>query len=95
MGWKQVEPTVLHEDNEGARNLAKHGRLSDKTIHMEHRDLWTVEQVKKQLLRIKHCQSADMVADIFTKPLAPGQFMRLRALLLNTDLEAAIREGLR
>jgi len=94
LGWEQKEPTVIHEDNMATANLAKHGRLSEKSIHMDHKDLWTVDQVKNKKIRIKYCPTQAMIADILTKPLPPGQFMRLRALLLNTDGAAAINEGL-
>jgi hypothetical protein len=96
MGWPQRNATILHEDNEATENLAKHGRLSEKTIHMTHKDLWIVEHVQKGDLRIKHVDSADQVADIFTKALPVEQFKKLRALLLNTNgamaMHAKIKE---
>ena len=64
--------------------LAKHGRLSEKTIHMSHKDIWIVQHVQNRNLRLKHVESAEHVADIFTKPLPAAQFQKLRNLLLNT-----------
>jgi hypothetical protein len=86
--------TTLHQDNISAMKLAANGkRLStQRTRHLNIKFFYVTDQIEKGWLKVKHCGTKDMVADIFTKPLSGEQFRKLRAKIMNCaeDLEPEI-----
>jgi transposase InsO family protein len=72
---------TIHEDNQGAIALVKDHKFSNKTKHVDIKYFFVREQVQAGELLIIYCETANMVADIFTKPLAWVAFSRLRSLL--------------
>jgi hypothetical protein len=56
---------------------------SDRTRHVSIRYFWMKDRVASGDIEIVYKPTADMVADILTKPLHGDLFIRLRRLLLN------------
>ena len=74
---------VIHEDNTAAIHLVKNGRsTSDRTKHILLRHFFVKQYLNDGTFILKHCESENMIADIFTKPLQGEQFFKLRAILL-------------
>ena len=74
---------VLHQDNTSCISLAENGRSnSDRTKHIGIRYFFVKQYIENGSMKIEHCPTLDMVADILTKPLQGEQFRRMRDLLL-------------
>ena len=82
LGEDMSEPTVLFEDNNGARAIAGQPKNIRKIRHLRVRDCFVQGKVEDKTVEIKSCGSKDMVADIFTKPIRGRiDFERLRCKL--------------
>ena len=74
---------VLHQDNTSTISLAENGRSnSDRTKHIGIRYFFVKQYVENGTMKIQHCPTLQMIADILTKPLQGELFRRLRDLLL-------------
>lgn len=77
-------PAVLYQDNLSAIKLAENGASSaERTRHIAIRFFWLKDRVDAGELAIVYCPTADMVADLLTKPMQGEAFRRLRRQLLN------------
>jgi len=81
---KQQGPTVLWEDNKGAIALASDPIFRRRTKHIDVKWHFIRECQENGLVKIKYCKSADMIADILTKPIPRKQFERLRGALMGS-----------
>ena len=82
IGYPQLEPTIIYEDNMSTIAMVNNDGNSQKTKHIDIRYNLTREQVKKRVITMEHLQTKDMTSDILTKPLAGTPFLHLRPLLL-------------
>ena len=75
----QNGPTTIVEDNQGTISMAKNLRDSSRTKHIDIRYHFNREAVEKNITKIEYCETGDMVADTFTKPLPKPAFEKHRA----------------
>jgi len=75
-----VKLVQLCVDNQSAINLAKNQISHGRSKHIETKFHFLREQVEKGKLEVKHCNTKEQVADIFTKPLRLDKFEELREL---------------
>ena len=80
------KPTKIMEDNQGALALVADRRFSERSKHISIRYFFVAEQVADGNFIAEYCNTHDMVADLFTKPLSKDTFQRLRALTGLKDL---------
>jgi len=82
-GYK-LKDKVLHQDNMSAIRMEKNGRNSctGNSRHISIRYFFVKDRVDKKELRIEYCNTNDMVADYFTKPLQGKQFLRFREAVM-------------
>ena len=82
-----VVDSVVHQDNKSAILLEDNGKMSSskRTRHLNIRYFFVTDRFKAKEITIKHCPSAQMIADFFTKPLQRTQFRTLRSLIMNID----------
>ena len=81
-----VGPAVLYQDNHSAVRLMENGTSNaERTRHIAIRFFWLKDRINSRELTVVYCPTADMVADLLTKPLQGEQFRRLRRLLLNWE----------
>lgn len=80
-GMKDDDATVLESDNMGAIHLTSKSIFHGRTKHVEIQYHWIREIVNQGSIKLKHCPTVDMVADLLTKPLGKPQFQRLRIKL--------------
>ena len=74
---------VLQQDNTSTISLAENGRSnSDRTKHIGIRYFFVKQYIENGTMKIQHCPTLQMIADILTKPLQGELFKRLRDLLL-------------
>ena len=79
LGLGQVEPTILHQDNQGDIVLSTSGFRNAK--HIAIRGNFMKSQVDAKTVKVAYCSTHDMIADILTKPLKRQAFERLRKAL--------------
>jgi hypothetical protein len=68
VGFKQVSPTVLHGDNQGAILLSKNPVHHDRTKHIDLRFHYIRERLINGEVDLRYCATDSMVADAMTKP---------------------------
>jgi hypothetical protein len=79
---------IVEQDNMSAIALFKRGHSnSEKTRHINIRHFWIADQVENGIVQIVYTPTAEVTADILTKPLQGPQFRKLRAKLLGHDFE--------
>ena len=80
----EMEEATLFQDNMSTIAMIKNGRpTSDRTRHVNIRFFYIKDRVDAGEITVKHMPTANMIADILTKPLQGELFRRLRAALLN------------
>ena len=75
------EAINIFEDNSGAVAIAKFGKFTKNSKHIEVQYHYINEIYKKRIIDIKKIESKDNVADIFTKALGKNDFLRNRQKL--------------
>ena len=75
---------LVKEDNQAAIALSKDsGRFHERTKHIDVRHHFIKQHVEVGAVLLQYCDTRDMLADIYTKPLARHIFARLRDMILN------------
>ena len=73
----------LKQDNTSTIKLAENGRSnSDRTKHIQVRYFFVKQYLDQKVMKISHCPTKEMIADILTKPIQGEQFRILRDMLL-------------
>ena len=85
LGFKQINPTILNIDNSATVNLAYNPEYHARTKHIDRRHFYVRELVEEHVLNVRYVNSADNLADFFTKPLPPKQFFLLRNKIMNVQ----------
>jgi hypothetical protein len=85
LGYKQLEPTVLYEDNKSTIHMINNESHTQKTKHVDIRYQYIREAVKNQVLTMVHKDTENMTSDIETKPAPPRTFLHLRPQLLGMN----------
>ena len=74
---------TLYQDNTSTICLARNGRSnSDRTKHIGIRYFFVKKYIDEGTIKVEHCPTLDIIADILTKPLQGELFRKLRDLLL-------------
>lgn len=77
---------IVHEDNKSTIHLLKNGRsTSNRTRHIKIRYFFVKQYLDSGEFILCYCPTAEMIADILTKPLQRSDFLRLRPKLLGYD----------
>ena len=63
LGFLQVAPTRVYEDNHGAICLAENGHFKGRTKHMHRRWGFVSDCIDQRVIRLVPCPSADQIAD--------------------------------
>ena len=79
--------SILHQDNESAIKLLKHGKKSSsrRTRHIDIRLFNIKDKLSEEGIEVVYCPTKKMVADFFTKPLQGSQFRFLRRIVLGME----------
>jgi hypothetical protein len=84
LGFPQLAPTIVYEDNLSTIHLVEHGNDKGKTKHMDVRYHYIKELVDNGSVKLAHQSTLLMIADMLTKALSSSAFLRLRPFLLGT-----------
>ena len=71
------------EDNNGALELARTPKMRARTKHINLVYHHFRDYVSKGLINVLPIDTKEQIADIFTKPLDPTTFIKLRKIMLN------------
>ena len=73
----------IYEDDMAATHLASNGAsTSDRSRRIHIRNSYVGQFVENGQIKVVHCPTKNMIADILTKPLGASQFLYLRDYLL-------------
>ena len=76
-------PALLLEDNQACMDLAQAGRsTSAKTRHIDIRYFFVKQHLLSKEFLLVYCATADMLADLLTKPLPKAPLVSIRSRLL-------------
>jgi hypothetical protein len=74
----ELEPTVIHCDNQSCIKLSKNPVFHDRSKHIEMRYHYVRDMVQKNILNIQYVLTTEKIADILTKPLSLTKFVYFR-----------------
>jgi transposase InsO family protein len=83
----QPSPTDIFEDNDGAISLSSNPISNARTKHIDVRHHFLRDRVESKEIILQHIDTADNIADLNTKALAPGKFKLLRSALLSREVK--------
>ncbi|KAF6202186.1 hypothetical protein GE061_004584 [Apolygus lucorum] len=75
-------PITLYIDNMSTIELIKKGKMNTRSKHIDVKYYFIKEKFDKGILDLKHCKSANQIADIFTKPLGFNKFEEFKKKLI-------------
>jgi hypothetical protein len=74
----ELEPTVIHFDNQSCIKLSENPMFHDRSKHIEMRYHYVGDMVQKNILSIQYVLTGEQTADILTKPLSLTKFVYFR-----------------
>ena len=90
LGLEQKEPTIVYEDNQGCISLMHNDVKNKRTKHIEIKYFWIREKIEDGVIKLLHCSSEKMLADMMTKQVASPVFEKLRSELKIVDIEEIV-----
>ncbi len=69
LGYEQMNPTVIYEDNQACIAMSKHPSQRERCRHIDRRDNFLSDLVEKRHVELQYLRTTDMAADMFTKGL--------------------------
>ena len=77
LGQQQSEPSVMMDDNQGCIALSKNTMTTKRSKHINVRYHYCREKVAAGDILVVYCPTADMLADVLTKPLPRDRHVKL------------------
>jgi hypothetical protein len=74
-------PIILHEDNQACIAIANNPEKHARTKHIEVKYHFIRDLVENGVVKLQYCNTKVQIADLLTKPLPVGDFVKLRNLL--------------
>ena len=82
IGFEQVSPTSLHEDNQSTIAFSKNPNNHNHTKHIDIKYHYIRETVvEKKQVQLFYCPTEKMIADILTKALPKSRLQCLHSLI--------------
>ena len=80
----EVGPAIIYQDNMSCMALIKRGSpASERSRHINIRHFWVHEKILNGELELRHLGTAEMYANVLTKPVQGAQFVKERDGLTN------------
>jgi hypothetical protein len=74
----ELEPTIIHCDNQRCIKLSDNPLFHDKSKHIEMRYHYVRDMVQKNILSVQYVSTAEQTVDILTKLLSLTKFVYFR-----------------
>ena len=81
LGYPQVSASIVYGDNQGCISLTRNPIAHSHAKHIDIRHHFIRERIENKEVDLQYCSTKEMIADIFTKPLARETFVKFRAAL--------------
>ena len=81
LGFAQVSPTIIFEDNNGAMALGKSGHFKGRSKHIDLRYFFLTDYISRGLVKFERVDTTNQIADIGTAPRPWPVFQRYRPVL--------------
>ena len=81
LGFLQLRPTVIHEDNVGAKQLAESGNFKGRSKHYELRWRFLHHYINRGIISIKAVKRMFQLADVGTAPRGAPQLDEMGAII--------------
>ena len=81
LGFNQVSPTVIYEDNNGCIALGNSGHFKGRSRHIDLRYMFLSDYIARGLVKFERVDSKNQIADIGTAPRPWPVFQRHRPVL--------------
>ena len=89
LGVDVGQATKLYVDNQGAIDLSYNPEHHQRSKHIDRRHFFVRELVESGELVVPFVNSADNIADLFTKPLPASKFYPLRNKVMNVPEQSS------
>ena len=89
---RHIEAIDLFTDSMGVVALSRNPVLSAATKHVEIADFFVREMVERGVITVAHVPTTDMLADVFTKPLAKIKFSHFISTILGLARPSVTKE---
>jgi hypothetical protein len=77
-------PLLMQMDNKAAEAFTNKTAFRSKLEHIDNRQKWVKTLQNHEILRVVHVPGiVDNLADLFTKILEPGPFVRMRNMMMH------------
>jgi len=83
LGADPNPPIDLHIDNRSAIDVAYNPEHHGRMKHVARRHFYVRELVEEHIIRCPYVESAENLADFFTKAQSPGVFKAMRDRIMN------------
>lgn len=67
---KEIVNIIMYEDNQAALKMLDHGKMSNRTKHIETKYNFIKDLKQKNIIKFEYCPTNDMLADLLTKPMS-------------------------
>jgi hypothetical protein len=89
---QELEPTVIHFDNQSCIKLSENIVFHDKSKHIEIIGITSSrDKIQKGAVKLQYVSIDEQVADILTKPLVKGKFVFFRENLEWCKIPSSLR----
>ena len=82
LGVRDDGAILVHEDNQACILMGNGMKSSRAAKHYEIRLHFLQESIRSGVIKFKYCETDEMIADAFTKPLEPDKFLKFRDLMI-------------
>jgi hypothetical protein len=85
----EMKPSLVYQDNKSAMLLEENGRASSskRTKHINVRYFFVKDRIDKGEIRLQHCPTEEMWADMNTKPRQGKSWCLFRSKLMGIDID--------
>ncbi|KXJ68187.1 hypothetical protein RP20_CCG005158 [Aedes albopictus] len=73
LGEKQLNPTVVNEDNRSCMDFVSQDRQNKRSKHIDTKYFHAKDLCSSGVIMLKSCPTQSMIADVFTKPLGASK----------------------
>lgn len=73
LGEKQLNPTVVNEDNRSCMDFVSQDRQNKRSKHIDTKYFHAKDLCSSGVIQLKYCPTDSMIADVFTKPLGASK----------------------